>query len=64
MAISGRPEIVLEDIPWMLAAHRCDVLRTSIDPKKVQIMTEIFRTTLKKLIFIKVLDNHLYAQKA
>ena len=64
MIIYGRPEIGLEDAPWMLAAHRFDVLRTSIDPKTVQILTEIFKTILKKLIFIKVLDNHLYTQKA
>ena len=54
MTISGRPEIGLEDIPWTLAAHRFDVLRTSIDPKMVQILTEIFKTISKKLIFIKV----------
>ena len=64
MTISGRPEIGLEDVPWMLAAHRFDVLRTSIDPKLVQILTEIFKTISKKLISIKVLDNHLYTQKA
>ena len=63
-AAGGRPEIGLEDVPWMLAAHRFDVLRTSIDPKMVQILTEILKTILKKLIFIKVLDNHLYTQKA
>ena len=62
MTISGRPEIALEDLPWTLAAHHFDVLRTSIDPKMVQILTEIFKTILKKLIFIKVLDNHLYTQ--
>ena len=54
MTISGHPEIGLEDVPWMLAAHRFDVLRTSIDPKMVQILTKIFKTILKKLIFIKV----------
>ena len=64
MTISGRPEIGLEDIPWMLAAHRIDVLKTSVDPKMVQILTEIFKILLKKLMFIKVLDNHLYTQKA
>ena len=64
MTISGRPEIGLEDIPLTLAAHRFDVLRTSIDPKMVQILTEIFKTILKKLIFTNVLDNHLYTQKA
>ena len=53
MTISGRPEIGLEDVPWTLAAHHFDVLRTSIDPKMVQILTEIFKTILKKLIFIK-----------
>ena len=63
MTISGRPEIDLVDVPWTLAAHRLDVLRTSIDPKMVQILAEIFKTILKKLIFIKVLDNHLYTQK-
>ena len=30
MTISGRPEFGLEDVPWTLAAHRFDVLRTSI----------------------------------
>ena len=64
MTISGGPEIGLEDVPWTLAAHRFDVLRTSIDPKMVQILTEFLKTILKKLIFIKVLDNHLYTQKA
>ena len=39
-------------------------LRTSVDPKMVQILTVIFKTLLKKLIFIKVLDNYLYTQKA
>ena len=29
MTISGRPEIGLEDVPWALAAHGIDVLRTS-----------------------------------
>ena len=53
MTISGCPEIGLEDIPWTLAAHRIDVLRLSVDPKMVQILTEIFKTLLKKLIFIK-----------
>ena len=57
MTISGRPEIGLEDVPWTLAAHCIDILRTSVDPK-------IFKTLLKKLIFIKVLDNHLYTKKA
>ena len=52
MTIFGRPEIGLEDVPWTLAAHRIDVLRTSVDPKIVQILTEIFKTLLKKLIFI------------
>ena len=47
MTISGRPEIGLEDVPWTLAAHRVDVLRTSIDPKMVQILTEIFKTIFK-----------------
>ena len=60
MTISGRPEIGLEDVPWTLAAHNIDVLRTSVDPKMVQ----IFKTLLKKLIFMKVLDNHIYIQKA
>ena len=64
MTISGRPKIGLEYVPWTLAAHRFGVLRTSIDPKMVQILTEIFKTILKKLIFIKVFDNHLYTQKA
>ena len=43
MTISGRLEIGLEDVPWTLAAHRID-LRTSVDPKMVQILTEIFKT--------------------
>ena len=64
MTISGRPEIGREDVPWTLAAHHFDVLRTSIDPKMVQILTVIFKIISKKLIFIKVLDNHLYTQKA
>ena len=64
MTISGCPEIGLEDVPWTLAAHRFDVLRTSIDPKMIQILTGIFKTILKKLIFTNVLDNHLYTQKA
>ena len=64
MTISLRLEIGLEDMPWMLGAHHFDVLRTSIDPKMVQILTKIFKTISKKLIFIKVLDNHLYTQKA
>ena len=29
MTICGRPEIGPEDVPWMLAAHRIDVLRTA-----------------------------------
>ena len=41
MTISGCPEIGLEDVPWTLAAYRFDVLRTSIDPEMVQILTEI-----------------------
>ena len=53
MTISGRPEIGLEDISWTLAAHRIDVLRLSVDPKMVQILTKIFKTLFKKLIFIK-----------
>ena len=64
MTVSGRPEIGWQDVSWMLAAHRIEVLRTSVDPKMVQILTKIFKTLLKKLIFIKVLDNHLYTQKA
>ena len=64
MTISGRPEIGYEDVPSTLAAHRIGVLRTSVDPKMVQILTEIFKILLKKLIFIKVLDYHLYTQKA
>ena len=54
MTISGRLEIGLENVPSTLAAHCMDVLRTSVDPKMVQILTEIFKTLLKKLIFIKV----------
>ena len=64
MTISGRPEIGLEDVPWTLAAHRFDVLRTAIDLKIVQILTKIFKTIFEKLIFIKLLDNHLNTQKA
>ena len=64
MTIFGCPEIGLEDIPWTLAAYCIDVLRTSVDPKTVQILTEIFKNLLKKLIFIKALDNHLYTKKA
>ena len=48
MTISGRPEIGLEDVPWMLAAHHFDVLRTSIDPKVVQILTEMFKNHIKE----------------
>ena len=48
MTISGRPEIGLEDVPWMLAANRMDVLRMSADPKMVQIPTEIFKTLFKE----------------
>ena len=48
MTISGRPEIGLEDVPWTLAAHRIDVLRTSIDPKMVQILTETFKNHIKE----------------
>ena len=59
MTISGRSEIGLEDIPWTLAAHRFDVLRTSIVLKMVTILNEIFKTISKKLVFIKVLDNNL-----
>ena len=55
MTISGRPEIGQQDVPWTLAAHRIDVLRTSVDPKMVQILTKISKTLLKKQIFIKVL---------
>ena len=39
LTISGHPEFGLEDFSWTLAAHRFDVLRTSIDPKMVQILT-------------------------
>ena len=48
MTISGRPEIGLEDVPWTLAAHRFDVLRMSIDPKMVPILTEIFKNHIKE----------------
>ena len=48
MAISGLREIGLENFPWTLAAHRFDVLRTSIDPKMVQILTEIFKNDIKE----------------
>ena len=44
--------------PWKLAAHRIDVLRTYVDPKMVQILTKIFKTLLKKAIFIKVLSPY------
>ena len=50
MTISGRLEIGLEDVPSTLAAYCIDVLRTSVDPKMVQILTKIFKTILKKLI--------------
>ena len=63
MTNSGRPEIGLEDVPWTLAAHRFDVLRMSIDPKMVQILTEIFKTILKNLIFIKVSYKTIFACK-
>ena len=48
MTISGRPEIGRQDVPWTLAAHHFDVLRTSIDPKMVQILTEIFKNHIKE----------------
>ena len=48
MTISGRPEIGLENVPWTLSAHRFDVLRTSIDPKVVQILTESFKNHIKE----------------
>ena len=48
MTISGRPEIGLEDVPWTLAAHHIDVLRTSVYPKKVQILTENFQNDIKE----------------
>ena len=48
MTISGRPEISRHDVPWMLAARRFDILRTSIDPKMVQILTEIFKNHIKE----------------
>ena len=48
MTISGRPDFGLEDVPWTLAAHRFDVLRTSIDPKMVQILTEIVKKHIKE----------------
>ena len=44
MTISGRPEIGRQEVPRTLAAHRIDVLGTSVDPKMVQILTEIFKT--------------------
>ena len=43
MTVSGSPEIAQQDVPWTLAAR----------------LTKIFKTSLKKPIFIKVLDNHL-----
>ena len=51
MTISGRPEFGLEDVPWTLAAYRFDVLRTSIDPKMVQILTKIFKNHINPLLF-------------
>ena len=54
MTISGRPEIGLEDFPWTLAAHSIDVLRTSVDPKMVQILTKNFSNYLD---FIKSCSN-------
>ena len=48
MTISGSSEIGLEDVPWMLGAHRFDILRTSIDPKMVQILTENFQNHIKE----------------
>ena len=48
MTISGRQEIGRQDVPWTLAAHRFDVLRTTIDPKMVQILTEIFKNHIKE----------------
>ena len=64
MTISGHAEIGRQDVPWTLAAHRFDVLRTSIDPKMVQILTKFFKNHIKKADIYKVLDNHLYTQKA
>ena len=48
ITISGRQEIGRQDVPWKLAAHRFDVLRTSFDPKMVQILTEIFKNHIKE----------------
>ena len=59
MTIFGRPEIGLEDVPWTLAAHCIDVLRTSVDPKMVQILTEIFKILFKKLIFTRSIRQPL-----
>ena len=60
MTISGRPEIGLEDVPWALAAHRIDVLRTSVDPKMVQIremenLYPLYKTIFACKIWISVL---------
>ena len=52
-----------EGRPLALAAHRIDILRTSVDPKMVQILT-VLSKPYQKVIFSKVLDNHLYTQKA
>ena len=48
MTISGHPEIGRQDVPWTLAAHRFDVPRMSIDPKIVQILTEIVKNHIKE----------------
>ena len=47
MTVSGRPEIGRQDVLWTLSAHRIDILRMSVDPKMVQILTKIFKSLLK-----------------
>ena len=61
MTISGRPEIAPRqqkepffDFQKTMAAHCFDVLITSIDPKMVQILTEMFKTISKLIDYIKL----------
>ena len=60
MTVFGGPEIGLENVPWTLAAHRIDVLRTSVDPKMVQILTEILYPLYK--IFLNVKSESVLLQ--
>ena len=53
MTVFGGPEIGLEDVPWTLAAHRIDILRTSVDPKMVQILTEIYIHYIRFYLHVK-----------